>query len=154
VVSFLKNLIIGDKGESARQFDRADLQQRVRIATCAIMLEIAGSDDEFTEDERSGILQTLSDEFQLSTGEGKELIEIAQDRLKDSIDIWGFTNTINKALSEEEKIRILEAIWRIIYSDGRLSRHEDSLVHKLSFMLGLRHKQLIEAKLKARKRNG
>jgi uncharacterized tellurite resistance protein B-like protein len=148
MVSFLKSLIIGDRANSAQEFGQADGQARVRIATCAIMLEAANSDDEFTEDERTGILETLSDEFQLSSDEALELVEIAQQRLDESIDLWGFTNTINKALSEQEKVGILEAIWRIIYSDGRLSSHEDSLVHKLSFMLGLRHEQLIEAKLR------
>jgi uncharacterized tellurite resistance protein B-like protein len=44
----------------------------------------------------------------------------------------------------------LEEIWRIVYADGELSGHEDSLVHKLSFLLGLTHKQLIDAKLKAK----
>ncbi len=148
MVSFLKNLIIGDKAESAQEFERADEPARVRIATCAIMLEVANSDDEFTEDERAGIIKTMSDEFDLSPNEARELIGIADERIKESIDLWDFTNTINKVLSEKEKVRILEAIWRIIYSDGRLSSHEDSLVHKLSFMLGLRHEQLIDAKLK------
>ena len=153
MVSFLKSLITGDRANFAQEFGQADAQARVRIATCAIMLEVANSDDEFTEDERSGIIETLSDEFDLAADEARELIEIAQERLKESIDLWGFTNTINKVLSEEDKIRILEAVWRIIYSDGRLGSHEDSLVHKLSFMLGLRHQQLIEAKLKVLDRN-
>jgi uncharacterized tellurite resistance protein B-like protein len=41
-------------------------------------------------------------------------------------------------------------IWRIAFADGNLDKHEDYLVHKLAKLLRLTHKQLIEAKLRAK----
>ncbi len=149
MVSFLKRLIDTNQRQAAEEISHADIQTKLRIATCANMVEIANSDDEFTDDERARIVDSLSEEFDLSDEEAHELIEIAQERLEKSIDIWGFTKTINKVFTEDQKIRVLEAIWKVIYADGKLSQHEDSLVHKLSYLLGLKHNQLIDAKLKA-----
>ena len=50
----------------------------------------------------------------------------------------------------EEKLRLIETIWKIAYTDGKLDKHEDYLVHKLAKLLRLTHKQLIEAKIKAK----
>lgn len=149
MVSFLKRLINTNQHQAAEEISHADIQTRLRIATCAIMVEIANSDDEFTESERTRIVEILSEKFDLSDDEVHELIEIAQERIKESIDVWGFTKTINKVFTEDQKVSVLEAIWTVIYADGKLSQHEDSLVHKLSYLLGLKHKQLIDAKLKA-----
>lgn len=80
-----------------------------------------------------------------------EIIETADKELKGSLDLWQFTNLINHNYTEEEKIKIIEMIWHIAYTDGRLDKHEDFLVHKLANLLRLTHRQLIDAKVKVRK---
>jgi uncharacterized tellurite resistance protein B-like protein len=148
MVAFLKK-ILGDN-QPAVSITREDMETKIRIATCAILVEMAYSDDEFTKDERDHIIEILQNRFDLSSEEAHELIEIAEEELKGSIDIFRFTKIIKQNYSPEDRIRVLEEIWRIVYADGELSGHEDSLVHKLSFLLGLTHKQLIDAKLKAK----
>ena len=80
------------------------------------------------------------------------MISMAEVELKGSIDLYRFTNTIKKNLPVDERVKVLEEIWDIVYTDGELSGREDSLAHKLSFLLGLSHKQMIDAKLKAKNR--
>ena len=41
----------------------------------------------------------------------------------------------------------MELMWDLVYADGRLSEHENYLVHKLGKMLRLNHRELIDAKL-------
>jgi hypothetical protein len=55
---------------------------------------------------------------------------------------------INQNFSREEKIKIIEAAWKIIYADHKLDKYEDHYVHVLADLLRLRHDELIEAKLK------
>lgn len=148
MVSFLKKLLAENK--QAEVISSTDINTKIKIATCAILVEMANADDEFTNDERNHIIDILKDRFQLDSGEAHELIEIAEEEIKGSIDIYGFTNIIKKNFSLEDRILVLEEIWRVVFSDGELSGHEDSLVHKLSFLMGLTHKQLIDAKIKAR----
>jgi uncharacterized tellurite resistance protein B-like protein len=122
----------------------------VRIATCALLLEMANIDGQFNESERESIIRILKEDYQLSDEHTMALIETADEELNRSIDLWQFTNLINQNYSIEEKLQIIETIWKIVYADGRLDKHEDYLVHKLSNLLRLTHKQLIDAKLKVK----
>ena len=119
----------------------------VRIAACALFLEMARVDGEFTDVERSRILSILKNEYGLSDGDALELIQATDQELEQSIDLWQFTKRINQRYSEEEKISIIQMLWKIVYADGTLDKHERYLVHKLSGLLRLSHEELIEAKL-------
>jgi len=77
-------------------------------------------------------------------------MEAALAELEGSIDLWKFARIINKEYSVEEKVQTIEAVWRVIYADGRLDGHEDHLVHRLADLLRLSHSQLIEAKLRVK----
>ena len=125
----------------------------VRVATCALFLEMAHIDGEFNESEKEQIIQTLKEEHGLSSEAVAELLKAAKEELKGSIDLWQFTNLINQNYSLDEKIRIIEMVWQLAYTDGTLDKHEDYLLHKLGNLLRLTHKQLIEAKLKVIERN-
>lgn len=128
--------------------DKDSATHDVNVATCALLLEIAKIDGEFSEVEQENIVEILKKEFQLSEDYIRDISQIADQELKDSHDLWQFTNLINNYYDRMEKIRIIEIIWKVIYSDGTLDKHEDYLVHKLSRLLNLRHSELIDAKLR------
>jgi uncharacterized tellurite resistance protein B-like protein len=121
---------------------------RLHVATCAILLEMAKIDCEFDDSERNDIITIFKDKYNLTDDEVTGLIEASEEELERSIDLWQFTNQINKNYSPDEKNRIIETIWQIAYADGKLDKHEDYLIHKLSDILNISHKHLIEAKLK------
>ena len=122
----------------------------IRIATCALLIEMSNIDGEFSESERECIISILKKDYDLTDENAIALIEASNEQLKGSIDLWQYTNLINQNYSMEEKIRIIETVWRIAYTDGQLDKHEDYLVHKLAKLLRLNHRQLIEAKLKVK----
>jgi uncharacterized tellurite resistance protein B-like protein len=124
-----------------------DTSHDIRIATCALLLEMAYIDGEFSEPERKRILATLKKDYQLSDEYAEELVKASSEELQGSVDLWRFTNLINRNYSTEEKIWIIEMVWGIAYTDGKLDKYEDYLVHKLAKLLHLTHKQLIDAKL-------
>jgi uncharacterized tellurite resistance protein B-like protein len=131
---------------------RADEQKhhelRLRTATCVLLLEMAGSDNEFSPTECEHIIEALRKRFHLSQEEAEDLVQVAQGRRAESSDLWKFTNYINEACSTHEKLEVIEEVWRVVYADGRLDGHEDYLAHKLARLLNLDHPQLIRAKLK------
>ena len=120
----------------------------VRIATCALLLEMAKIDGKLSELERKSIVEVLEDRYQLSAERAAAFMKDADEQLEKSIDLWHFAKLINENYSTEEKIKIIEMVWEIIYTDGILDKHEDYLVHKLANLLRLSHEQLIEAKLR------
>ena len=87
----------------------------------------------------------------MNSEEAREMVKAAQTAREISIDLWRFTSLINRNYTEEEKMRVMEMIWKVIYADGRLDGHEDYLVHNLAGLLRLSHSQLIEAKLRAKR---
>ena len=123
-------------------------EDRIQIATCIVLLEIANADDKFTDDERMIVQNILKTRFGLNDNEVESLISEASRRIVSSIDTWSLTRILAVDLTEGERIEILEAVWRVIYADGRLEGYEDALAHKLSFLLDLTHDQFIAAKMK------
>ncbi len=122
----------------------------IRIATCALFLEISQIDGEFSDLEQDRIIETLKQDYDLSDDLALSLFDAAKEELNNSVDLWQFTSLINKNYTPEEKIQIIETVWRIAYTDGLLDKHEDYLARKLANLLRLTHKQLIDAKLKIR----
>ena len=107
-------------------------------------------DSEFDEAEKQRIITICRKEFELDDSLVETLLELTDRELQDRIDLWQFTNLINEAYSPDEKQRLLENIWRIIYADGKIDKYEDWFVRKLTKLLRISHHDFIAAKLKAR----
>lgn len=135
-----------NKGPAARE----DTGLRIRIAAGVILLEAAHIDNECTEEEIDHVMDTLKKTFDLSHEYAEELIALAHEERTQALDLWQFTNLINQHYSKEEKTGVMEAVWRIIHADGQLEKHEDHFAHKLAKLLRLTHREMIEAKIKAR----
>ena len=147
MLSRIKQLFQGSPEVAANP---EDAKQRLQLATCVVLLEVARSDDEFCEDERRHIVATMRKRFDLSEDDAHELIEAATAKREESVDLWSFTHQINKGSNIKEKIGIIEEVWRVIFADGTLDGHEDFLIHRLAKLFHLSHAQLIEAKLRIR----
>ena len=120
----------------------------IRVATCALFVEIALIDEKFTDVEMKIILSILKEKYGLSEEHADALIAEAEKQLEESVDLWQFAKLINENYSNEEKIEIIETLWRIVYVDGKMDRYEYYLMNKLQNLLRLSHDQLIAAKLK------
>jgi uncharacterized tellurite resistance protein B-like protein len=126
-------------------------QQRTHdthVATCALLVEMARIDETFTQAEMDTILSILKEKYGLSRDHADALIAEADKALDESVDLWQFARLINENYSNEEKIKIIETLWQIVYVDGKMDKYEHYLMNKLSTLLRLSHQQLIDAKLK------
>jgi uncharacterized tellurite resistance protein B-like protein len=128
----------------------ADNPERVSIATCALLLEMAHADSEFSDQEKTRIVAILNKNFNLTGDDARELMHLADLERKESLDLWQFTHLINQNYSRGEKLKVVETLWQVIYTDGKVDKHEEYLMRKLTFLLNLHHQDMIEAKFKAR----
>ncbi len=129
---------------------KGDTEAELQIATCAVLLEIANADDEFSPEEEQRIEELMKSHFNLPIETFHEIKAISEKRRNESIDLWHFTNTIKENYTPEQKKMVIEMIWGVIYADKKLDAYEDYMIHKLATLLGVNHKQLIDAKLKAK----
>jgi uncharacterized tellurite resistance protein B-like protein len=119
-----------------------------RVAVCALLVEMAKIDETFTSAEMEKILSILKETYGLAEEDADALIATAERELAGSIDYWQFARLINENYSTEEKIAIIETLWRVVFVDGKMDKYENHLIHKLANLLRLTHQQLINAKIK------
>lgn len=122
---------------------------RVQVATCALLLEMAHSDKRFDPAEQELVTAHLRRHFDLAPAELEALLLAAREAHLESADLFQFAREINAACSEEEKLAIMQTLWHIVYADGVLDKFEDALARQLATLLRISHRQAIELKLKA-----
>ena len=119
----------------------------LRLATAAVLLDIAHADGDFTPAEDGNVAGFLSRKFELSGDDTRELLEAADEIRRHTVDHFAFTHHIRKSSPLAERIEIVKTMWRLVYSDGKLTDYEGYLVRKLADLLGLEHHVMIDAKL-------
>jgi uncharacterized tellurite resistance protein B-like protein len=142
ILSAMPKTTAADTGRSS------SADRELQIATCALLLDIARADTEFTPEEEQKIEQLMRGHFALSEEAFLEIKKLSEQKLKGSIDLWQFAKTIKEQYSYKEKEKIIGMLWEIIYTDDSLHAHEDYLVHKVAELLNLDHRHLIDAKMK------
>jgi uncharacterized tellurite resistance protein B-like protein len=144
------DLLMGSAGIGSPA-ERRDDSYDTLLAVCALFVEIAAIDGKLTQVERERIVSILKSEYGLSDQDASELMKVSKEQLKQSLDYWQFTNLINQNYTMDEKVRIIELLWKIVYTDGKLEQHEDYLMTKLSSLLEVPHSEFIAAKLRVKK---
>ena len=122
-------------------------QDPLRLATAAVLLEIGYADGTFSPAEGEDLTAYLKRAFGLEPEEARELIDEATEIRNRTIDHFALTNYIRKNASLPDRIGIVKTMWRMVYSDGKLTDYENYLVRKLADLLGLEHHVMIEAKV-------
>ncbi len=118
----------------------------VRLAACALLIEIAYADDEFTEDETQHLLSAVRRQYGLHAEEAEKLLELAERARVDAVDLWQFTKLIKQNYSLGQKMVLVEVMWGLVYSDGELSSHEESLMRRVCHLLDLAPGYLADAR--------
>jgi uncharacterized tellurite resistance protein B-like protein len=120
---------------------------KYQIATAALLVEIAKADGDFSDNERKRIIDLMKEEFSLDDNCVNELLELSEQKVRDSISVYEFSSVINEKFSHQEKLELLKNLWRIVYEDGKLDSHEDWLIKIIGSTLNLEHKDVIGTKL-------
>ena len=130
--SFFKNKNIDHNDE--------DIFSRV----ASLLIHIAKIDQNYTTKEKEIISKTI-----LELGANKENIEniisIAEENENNSNQILDFTKEV-KNMEEEDKEKIIEALWTVVYSDGNSDMYEENLMRRLTGLLYLNKKKVGDIK--------
>ena len=140
--------IVGTPTETANK-NGNDIRQ-AHIALCVLLLETAHADGECSITEKEQIISTMTVQYNVQQEEIDKFITSADKKRQESVDLFSFTRYMNNNFSHEERLAVMDAVWRIVHIDDRLEAHEDHLAHKLANLLRLTHKELIDSKLRAR----
>ena len=113
--------------------DSTETEKNFLVKTCALLIHAAKIDENYTEKEEEIIKKTL-----LELGAKKEtVIQIIKDAKsieENSNQILDFTREV-KNLAETNKIKIIEALWSIVYSNNEADIYEVNLMRRLAGLL-------------------
>lgn len=116
----------------------AELQpEDARLAIASVLVMAARADNHYEAAEEAMIDRTLMARFKLSAAEAKGLREQGEEAEAEAIDIYQFTKAIKDAIPHDDRVAIVEELWRVILTDGQRDPHEDSLMRQIVDRLGL-----------------
>jgi uncharacterized tellurite resistance protein B-like protein len=122
---------------------------RLALAAAALLLELAHADGCFSDEEQAHLVYTLTHHFRLEPSEAQELIGLAEVERRKAVDLYQFTSLVTASYDEGQRLLLAEVMWRLVYADGELARHEEYLMQRLSGLLELRPGYLAEARKRA-----
>jgi len=121
----LKNLFKKQKKESSNNKN---------ILVTALLIHAAKIDENYTDIEKRIIKKALIDLNNVSPDQAEKIIKNAEKKEKDSNQIVEFTREIKK-YSMESRLKIIEIIWKIVYSDGTNDEYESNLIRRICGLL-------------------
>ena len=118
-------------------------------AAAALLLEVAYSDNEFSDSERAALPKLLHQHTQLSTEECLNLIKVAEQDVDHALSLHQFTHYLNEQFTLQQKLDLCITLWKVALSDGHIDKYEDNLIRKIADLLHLRHSEFMQCKHKA-----
>ena len=117
------------------------------ILVAALLIHAAKIDEDYTDKEREIIKKAITNLYKITLNEAEELIKKAEKKEQESNQINEFTREIKKK-TMEYRIKIVEILWKIIYSDGTNDMYESNLIRRVCGLLYVSDKDNGEIKLK------
>ncbi len=120
--------------------------QDVRVAACALLLELANVDGEFSAVERQRILEILQRHFGVDATNAELLMAEAASASHDAVDDFTFTRQVVREYDLAQRMVLAELMWQVVLADGELHGRESYLMRKLANLLQLEPAFLAEAR--------
>jgi len=117
------------------------------ILIAALLIHAAKIDDNYTDVEKEVIKKALINLNATTPNEAEKLLKEAEKKEQESNQIIEFTKEIKKN-SMEFRLKIIEILWKIVYSDGTSDSYESNLIRRLCGLLYVSDKDSGMIKLK------
>lgn len=126
-----------------------DIEKNLRLATAALLIEVARADFQIDEKEQKALAINLETILNISDEEIAGIISEGNDLVAKATSIYEFTNLINENCSKKQKVLLLQSMWQVAYADGNIDRYEEHLIRRVAELTHVTHSNYIKAKLSA-----
>lgn len=131
---------------STRQGERAAHDRQ--LAAAALLYHVADLDGVVLAEEKSKLQALVSERFGLDTHETAKLLAEARDVDHEAIDLFHFTNVLNRALDHEGRLQVVEMMWEVALADGKLDELEDTTLWRAAELLGVSTRERVTLRQK------
>jgi uncharacterized tellurite resistance protein B-like protein len=126
-----------------------EARRRLHTAACALLLELAHADEEFSASERLHIEAVMRRHFDLDEETAGELMALAEQEQAEAIDLYQFTSLIRENYDLGQKTLLAEIMWGLILADGEIAKREAYMLRKIANLLDLEPGYLSAARKRA-----
>ena len=134
---------------SGLEADTPEDRGRVDLAVAALLVEVLRADYDVAPQERQQVIVSVSRLLGLDATVSAALVAEAERHIDKSHDLYQFTSQLNRSWSEDEKLQLLEALWRVAAADETVHKYEEHLIRRVADLLHVPHSGFIRAKLRA-----
>ncbi len=129
MINFLKNIL---NNETSAQ----DKEKNKNLELlCGLMIEAAYTDGQIDESELNRIKLSLVNTFDEDSEVVNLVLNEAVKNKNNSKSLHSYTSFINKNFNDDKKILLIEALWEIVLSDGKVHDFESNLIRRLAGLL-------------------
>ncbi len=129
---------------------KSESEDELKIASAALLIEMMHSEEAFGQEKQQLILNMLEKTFSLTAEQALSLIKMADDKRQQATDYFEFTHLICTTYTHEQKIQLIETLWKIAFIDNNLDLDEKYLIDKIARLLYVPHDQVVHAKNRVR----
>ena len=134
MIGRVKQLLGLDGGEGRGE---ADTESELRLAAAAILVEAALTDGHEDDREFALIRQALARHFALDDEASHRLVARATEIARNSVDWNRFTRVLKQGFDADERLWMMEMLWRVVLADGELHAWEDTLLRQVAALMAI-----------------
>jgi uncharacterized tellurite resistance protein B-like protein len=123
---------------------------QLRLAVAVLLHEARRADYAHGHKEAAAAERALAEIFGLEAAESAALLEQGQERAERLTSLYAPLAAVKRAFSQDERIRLVEHLWRVAFAEGGLDPHEDHYVRKVAHLLYVPNTQAMLARNRAR----
>ena len=150
MIESIKNFFEKKLAKNSTDETANSLMNRVDLTCAALLIEVMNSDHELDEREQQEFIAVLQQSYNIADSDLEELTQLAKDEAHEATSLYEFTRLINDSYDYEQKLVLIENMWRIAFSDEHLDKYEDHLIRKVTELIYVSHSDFIRTKLKVR----
>ena len=113
---------------------KKEINKDSTILIPALLIHAAKIDENYTETEKKIITKAIMDLNKLDLNKAEQVMKDAEKKEEESNQIIEFTREIKK-YPIEFRLKIIEIIWKIVYSDGTKDNYESNLIRRICGLL-------------------
>ena len=122
-------------GESGGASSAGADEETKHLAAAVLMVEAATMDGSFDDSEADAISRIAQRHFGLNAEEAVSLLEAARDAQEQSSQLLRFTRAVKEKFPIEERVKIIEMLWEVVYADGVVHHYEANLIRRINGLL-------------------
>ena len=124
--------------------DERDVERMAAV----LLVEVARADGTIDDVELDAVRRALAQSSSLPAGELDALVDEAVREGEAATSLHAYTSAVNDAFDKDERVRLVEHLWRVAEADGRLDRYEEHAIRRIADLLYVKHRDFMQAKLR------